>query len=188
MKRTISVARTAVDLAHVNRVRSTTFGVRELRLKLGSATTRSNLAAHAPPPEKKEEGKNDFHFAPKEEKPKIVFKLDDRAKEIDKVILELFQRDKKDPVWKKELEEKDRAHGEHEIEWDGKIDKSEEFPESYITAEHSPYKLKLTIETKGVPDSVVAWTYFHVLIHSFKLELGDKTVLSRDVDKALWDV
>lgn len=187
MKRTAPVARTAHDLDHLNRLRTATFGVRELRLKLGDKTSRSYLPDYAPPPSAEEKGSDGFHFAPKAEKAQIVYSLDDRAVQVTKITLELFRRGKAEAVWKKELEEKDRTHGEHQIEWDGKIDKSTEFPEAFITAEHSPYKLKLTIEGNGHSDSLVAWTYFHVLLHSFKLELGEKDVLTRPLDKALWD-
>ncbi|NMO17213.1 hypothetical protein HPC49_13150 [Pyxidicoccus fallax] len=187
MKRTAAVARTAADLEHLNRLRTATFGVRELRLLAGTQKSHSYLADGAPPPATEDKGTDGFHFAPGQEKARIAYVLEDRAAQLTKGTLELFRRGKVEPIWKKALEAKDLTHGEHSLEWDGTIDKDpQDFPEGLITAEHSPYKLKLTLEGSGTADSPVAWTYFHVLLHSLELELGDKALLTRPLDLALW--
>src|ERR1044071_6975956 len=114
-----------------------------------------------------------MHFAPEKETAKIKYTIDDWCGVLKKATLELFHRDNDTKIWKKELQPDEFTHGEHELDWDGKIDKSTEFPEEYITVQHSPYKLKLTLEGEDAyPYAPVGWTFFHVLVHSMELELG----------------
>src|SRR5438132_17635 len=48
-----------------------------------------------------------------------------------------------------------------------------DFPDGYISIEHSPYKLRLTATDGKTPaTTATAWTYFHILLKSIELELG----------------
>lgn len=189
LKRTIYVARTAHDLKHVNTVHVPVFGIVKLYVSAGSKNSKSYLLPEAPEQKQASSAADTFCFAPEAEKAKIKYELDDVCGAITKAKLELFHRANKTPIWKRDLKDGELGHGEHEIEWDGKIDKGDDFPESYITVEHSPYKLRLTIE--GDADahnySPAAWTYLHVLVHSIELEKGVKDALSRTLDKDLLD-
>jgi hypothetical protein len=190
LKRTVYVARTAHDLQHVNRLHVPRYGVTKLYLSAGSKNTKSYLIAEAPAQKQASNATDDFNFAPEKEKLKIKYEIDDVSGCIEKATLELLYRNNKTAIWTKELKDGDVAHGPHEIEWDGKIPKGTDFPEEYITVEHSPYKLKLTIQgdTTGATNySPAAWSYFHVLVHSIELEKGLKTILSRQLDKDLLD-
>lgn len=106
--------------------------------------------------------------------------------------------------------------GKHEIEWDGRlptqptlkqgslrgqnpikhklttydapVNTSSEFPDGYLTVEHPPYKLRLTVaseKTRGKP--ATAWTFFHVLVKKIEFELGGKDSLKENRDKIIYD-
>ena len=190
LARTVYVARTAHDLEHANRLQVPKYGVLKVFLSIGSKNSKSYLIPEAPKQKQEAKASDDFYFAPEKEKPKIKYELDDVCGWIKKVTLELLHRDSKDAIWKKELTGDDITHGKHEIEWDGKIDTGKtDFPEEYITVEHSPYKLKLTVEGEAgaLNYSPAAWTYLHVLVHSIELEKGVKDAVSRQLDKDLFD-
>jgi hypothetical protein len=187
MKRTARVARTAYDLTHVNRLHVPQFGVVKLYIAAGAKISKSYLLDTAPAPKAEAAATDDMHFAPEKETVKIKYEIDDWCGVITKATLELFYRDNATAVWSKALTADECAHGEHELDWTGKIPKSAEFPEEFITVQHSPYKLKLTLEGEGYGYSAAAWTYFHVLVHSIELELGAKDTLSAARDQALWD-
>lgn len=188
LKRTAYVARTAHDLKHVNRLHVPKFGVLKLFLTTGDKSSKSYLLPEAPDQKQDATATDDFHFAPVKEKVKIKYTIDDKFGSISWATLELFHRNKKEPIWKKELFDELVADGEREIEWDGKIDKGPDFPEEYITVEHSPYKLRMTLRGDGAWDySPAAWTYLHVLVDSIELEKGPKDALSRTLDKDLLD-
>jgi hypothetical protein len=188
LKRPVYVARTAYDLKHVNRLRIARIGVLKLFLTIGGKASKSYVLSDAPQPKQEAGATDDFHFAPVKERPKIKYELDNKFEAISWATLELFHRNKKDPVWKKELFDDYVTDGEHELEWDGKIDKGAEFPEEYITVEHSPYKLRMTLKGRDAWNySPAAWTYLHVLVHSIELEKGGKDALNRPLDKDLLD-
>ena len=195
LNRSVYVARTAHDLQHVNRLHIPKFGVLKLFLTIGDKSSKSYLLPEAPEQKQDAKATDNFYFAPVKEKPKIKYEIDDKFGSIWWATLELFHRNKKDPIWKKDLRDDLITHGEHEIEWDGKIDgidgkidKGGDFPEQYITVEHSPYKLRMTLRGDGAWDySPAAWTYLHVLVHSIEFEKGLKDALSRTLDKDLFD-
>ena len=189
LNRTAYVARTAHDLQHVNQLQAPSYGVRSLFLTIGAKNSKSYLIPEAPKHPQEAKASDDFYFAPGNEKPKIKYLLQDTGGWITKATLELFHRDNKTAVWKKGLKDDDITHGLHEIEWDGKIDKGTDFPEEYITVEHSPYKLRISIEgTAGaLKDSPAAWTYLHVLVHSIELEKGVKEAVARKLDNDLFE-
>jgi hypothetical protein len=99
--------------------------------------------------------------------------------------LELFTRHQKTPLWTRELSTEELTAGDHRLPWDGRVAVCEAFPDGVVTVEHSPYKLKLTLEGSGWAECPVAWTYFHVLVDGLELELGDPRVLARARDRDL---
>lgn len=101
-------------------------------------------------------------------------------------------------------------HGKHVVKWDGRLpaakskvegtyDKGKkvwnhdltryavdttkkEFPDGYVTLEHTPYKVKLTLtssdaEIKGKPTT--GWTYFHILLKKIEFELGEENTIPK---------
>ncbi len=189
LNRNAYLARTAHDLSHVNKLHIPAYGVAKLYLEIGAASSKTYLIEQAPAPKQAKGASDDFHFAPEKEKPTIKYTIDDVGGHITKATLELLHRNSKAAIWKKDLKDDEFTHGDHEFEWDGKIDKGTDFPEEYITVEHSPYKLKLTVEgaADAVKTSPAAWTYLQVLVHSIELEKGVKEAVTRDLDKALFD-
>lgn len=186
LHRAARVARTAHDLKHLSRLKPPVWGAVKLCLSVGGSASFSHLPEGIPIRKQESKATNDFHFAPEHEKVKIKYKIDDPASSLKKARLELFRRTAS--VWKRDLKEAEYSDGEHEIEWEGKVDKSAEFPEEYLTIQHSPYKLKLTVEGEGgqvLPAQ--AWTFFHILAHSIELEKGTKDVLKESRDKELFD-
>ena len=93
-------------------------------------------------------------------------------------------------------------HGKHTLKFDGRVSKDAtaaqdgtesnkgivqdltalaadttihaDFPDGYMTIQHSPYKLRLTATDGGKPTAITssAWTYFHILVKQLVIELG----------------
>ena len=165
-----------------NHLRPASLGITEFKLQVpGGPSSQS----HLPPPAPTPTGADDFHFAPTLEKVEIAYTLDNSFGAVTRAKLELFTRFKKDPLWTQTLESKDLAHGAHTLPWDGKVTKSKDFPDEYVTVEHSPYKLRLTLEGQGLSASLMAWTYFHVLAADMELCLGNHQVLKHSRDRKL---
>lgn len=54
------------------------------------------------------------------------------------------------------------------------------FPDGWITLEHTPYRLRLVVESDLLPDRpAVAWTYFHVLIRKLEISLGEEKMVPK---------
>jgi hypothetical protein len=170
------VARTAHDLQHVNHLRVPAFGVTKL--------TVTNPAGHVSkyyfPEDSKaakklpaSSGKDDVNFAPEKEKVKLGYTIQDPLSAIRKARLELYSRFKADPLWTRDLKADEYRDGEHTVDWDGKVTKSADFPDEYVTVELSPYKLKLVVAGDVKGDPVWAYTFFHVLVAELELSLGD---------------
>jgi hypothetical protein len=213
---TVKVARTADGLNHGNHIRIPSFGVTKLYIQTSDGKSRSKTCIPDNSTCKKKDsgGSNKFYFAPgiADEKVQIIYNIDDPFGSIQGGKLELFRRFDKTPLWKRDLKKKELEDGEHTLEWgevgketkdwDGKLEQNGAitaasdntkfpegyFPDGYLTVEHSPYKLKLTLggEVKGDPH--IAWTFFSILVADIELELGDKTVLKDDKDKKIWDI
>jgi hypothetical protein len=193
------VARTAHDKQHVNRLAIPEYAVIEVRVRKTAAKgSKSYLDPKAVPPrEPAGEGGDDFHFAPgpqlnsgtwavdaaKNDDVQIWYDLFNPFLAIETAKLEMFRRFEKTPFWTRDLKDDELKDGEQILKfganakWDGKIGAHADFPTQFVTVEHSPYKLKLTVKGKGVCNSHVAWTYFHVLIAKVKLEYGPEDVL-----------
>ena len=208
MKRTVRVARTAYDLNHVNRLRVPDFGIVKLCIQKGGKASKSYLVEWAPAPAAADTGSDDFHFVPEKETVDIFYELDDRFGLIGEAKLELFCRFQKKPMWTLQLDkmgEDTYVHGKHTLKWDGRVvsakkqagaepgdtmghdltafppddDIHDDFPDGYITLEHTPYKLKLTVTAEDDDKQIaVAWTYFHILVKKIELELGPVEAIS----------
>lgn len=99
------------------------------------------------------------------------------------------------------------SHGKHTVKWDGRIVKPDApqagtakdggmehdltkyaadpkvnekaFRDGYVTLEHTPYRLKLTVADKGEARVATAWTYFQILAKKLELSLGDKKAIPK---------
>lgn len=165
-----------------NRLRLASFGVTDFRLSIpGGATSRF----HRPglPSNTPEAPEDDFHFVPEVEPAELTYQLSNDANLVRVGRLELFTRHAKKPLWTRDLSAEELTGGEHRLPWDGTVTACEAFPDGVVTVEHSPYKLKLTLQGSGLAECPVAWTYFHVLVDGIELELGDSRVLSRQRDR-----
>ncbi|HUT35741.1 MAG TPA: hypothetical protein VNE39_19795 [Planctomycetota bacterium] len=199
MDLTANVARTAHDQKNVNKLRVPEFGVLQVRLEAGGKLSKSYTVRGAPAAKAANTGTDDFHFAPgpqldaatwavapsRTDKVKITYELHNPFLAIEKATLELFRRFSAAPVWTRQLKDDELLHGQHtlkfgdETEWDGNVGAHDAFPDQFLTVEHSPYKLKLTVEGKnGICVSPAAWTYLHVLIAKLELEYGPDEVVA----------
>ena len=206
MERSATIARTnlADGETNVNRLRVPQFGIVSLCLSTPAKASKTYLqpGAKAPAP-----GADDFHFVPDKETIRIEYEMDDQGAIVDEGKLELFGRFDDDPLWTLDLEKLGPtwlSHGKHEVKWDGRIVKAAElagkvagrntthdlsslevketdkFPDGYVTLEHSPYKLKLTVKSGALPrKKVVAWTYFQILLKSISIELGPEEAIPK---------
>ncbi len=199
IQRDAHVARTAHDKTHGNKLAVPSFGVIELRLRAGAKGSKSHLpAAAATVRAPGGQGSDDFAFAPgpqldpgtwavdpaRKDEVELWYDLHNPQGAIREAHLELFRRFDAKPFWTRELTGDELLEGEHVLEfgtekkWNGKIDPAHaDFPGDFLTVEHSPYKLRLTVKGDGVTRSPVAWTFFHVLVAKLELEYGPKTIL-----------
>jgi hypothetical protein len=180
---TACVALTPSGGRNRNRLRPASFGVADFRLSTpGGTTSRCHLPSpfHAPAG-----GEDGFHFAPEVEPVELAYRLSNTAGLARTGKLELFTRHQKAPLWSRELSAEEVTAGDHRLRWDGRVTECDAFPDGVVTVEHSPYKLKLTLQGGGWAECPVAWTYFHVLVDGMDLELGDSRVLSRQRDRDL---
>ena len=209
--RTAYVARTAHDQTHGNKLVLPEYGVIEIRLKAGAKESKSHIPETSEPRRApKTSGDDTFCFAPgtqwkedtwtedatKADKVKVLYHLYNPFSAITEAKLELFHRFEKDAFWERILEKDELLDGEHELEfdpkgdgkkvkdWDGALGKeSDDFPDGFLTTEHSPYKLRLTVKGDGLCKSPAAWTHFHILIEKIELEWGVPEAIS-STDKA----
>jgi len=135
------------------------------------------------------------------------FDIVDRArieitKRFDKTVLWTLDLIKLGPTWTR--------HGVHTVKWPGhiiagtaeiagtingeatahdltgeppKTDSADKapFPDGWLTLEHSPYKLRLVLESDKLPDyPAEAWTYFHVMLEKIELKLGPVETIPND--------
>jgi hypothetical protein len=203
---TAYVARTSYDQTHVNRLCVPEFGVVEIRRKkngLGSLSHR--LPSVSTPRVPTGAGTNSFNFAPgpqynpvtwvedaaRDDLVKIWYDLHNPLLNITKARLEIFSRFDKTAIWERDLKDQELEDGAHELEfdfqsggtaqkrklWDGSINSGGSFPDGFLTVDHSPYKLRITVEGPGQCQAQMAWTYFHVIIDHLKLEWGPEAAI-----------
>ena len=207
MNRSANLALTLDGEKNVNHLRVPEYGVLKLALVAGGKASKSHLPDDAPPPKEADTGKDDFNFAPgpqldettwapdanKADKVKVKYHLFNPFGAITEAKLELFRRWDDKPMWERELKGDELLTGEQELEfefdgkkskeWNGAVKQTEEFPDAFVTAEHSPYRLRLKVEGEGNTTCKMAWTYFHVIIHKMELEWGDKQAIENDPAK-----
>lgn len=184
------VARTAHDLRHGNKLAVPWYGVLKLQVELPDGRlTKSNLPPDSPVGAEQPDagGADDLCFAPSAETVKLKYKIGNPASAAQKGRIELWGRFGTKPLWTRDLTLDELADGDHSIDWDGAVTVSPSFPEGFVTAEFSPYKLKVVVAGGVKGDPQEAWTFFHVLIHELKLEHGPKKTLFRQRDKEVWD-
>ena len=176
-------------------------GVRQLILRApGSTVSKPYLLLGATWPTPVPGGVDDFHFAPGPQldaagqlNPSLVdqvevsYEISNAAKSIRLAELRLVPVADGKPVWARKLKDSELTHGWNTLQfdnlpyWDGKISAHSDFPVEYVTAEHSPYELRLyIIAWDGTCDSPEAWTQFKVEVAEVTLELGPKMVLPMD--------
>jgi len=178
-----SVALTPPGGRNRNHLRPASFGVTDFRLSTpGGASSQCHLPHPFRAPHGGEDG---FHFVPELEPVELAYRLTNTAGLARTGKLELFTRHRKAPLWSRELSTEEVTAGDHRLRWDGRVAVCEAFPDGVVTVEHSPYQLKLTLQGSGWAECPVAWTYFHVLVESLELELGDARVLSKQRDREL---
>lgn len=209
MNRTVYVARTAHDQTHVNRLAVPEFALTDFRLVAGAKKSRFHQPDDAPAPVSPESGAADFHFVPEHETIEMRYTIQDRFGIVKGAKLEVFTGFESTALWTldlKELGENWWAHGKHAIRWDGRVVKPTaeqagtattdgfnhdlttlaadktvaSFPDGYVTLEHTPYKLRLTLTADagaafGNPE--YGWTFFQILLKGFELELGAESMI-----------
>src|SRR4051794_3010650 len=193
------VARTAEGFDHLNRLVLPAFGVVELRVEGSGKSSLSHRLADASTPQAPTgQGKDTFCFAPgsqlnaktwkidagKTDPVSIVYDLYNPVGAISKATLTLFSRFGDQPCWTRELKAAELDDGKRKLKfgdkdtWTGSIDPGDgshdhaRFSDGFLTVEHSPYKLRLTVEGRGQCKAHVAWTYTHVLVEKLELEYG----------------
>ncbi|MCY1014393.1 hypothetical protein [Pyxidicoccus sp. MSG2] len=178
---TACVALTSSGGRNRNRLRPASFGVADFRLSTPGGTS---SRCHLPSPFRAPGGGEDgFHFAPEVEPVELAYRLSNTGGLARTGKLELFTRHQKASLWSRELSAEEVTAGDHRLRWDGRVTECDAFPDGVVTVEHSPYKLKLTLQGGGWAECPVAWTYFHVLVDGMDLELGDSRVLSWQRDR-----
>ena len=125
------------------------------------------------------DGRDDFHFAPEQETVNIEYKIKDPKSLIEEAKIELLRKSDRKVLWTKNLQPNDFSDGSHTLPWDGKTVVNPDFPDEYITIEHSPYIMEISVKGRGWGEPEKAWTNFEVQVDSINLEWGPKTVLAQ---------
>ena len=208
------------DHKHGNHLRVPEFGILDLRLKVGAKESRFFLPVDARKAPKHLTGDEAFHFAPVKETIDILYEVDDPFRVVTGGLLEGFTRFDEKPLFAFYLLKLGLdwlRDGKHSVNWDGRVvveevqagteagdaithdltkiapvaaDAAKPLPDGYVTLEHTPYKLRLTLTSETLDKQpAVAWTYFQILLQKIELELGteptvpqwgDATRLARD--------
>lgn len=164
------------------------YGVTRLEL-VGAGGARSTgwTANDDPPPA---DAAPDFWLAPVAETVTIDYAIEDPEGRAEEAVLELFVLDDdgdEQVLWRRPLTADERSAGDHELAWDGTVDASSALPEGFVTVLRSPYTLRLRLRGHGQADPPEAHTRVWVDVAAIELELGDRAVLGRDLDRAVYD-
>lgn len=118
----------------------------------------------------------------------IRYQIEDPGENASRVVMEIFKNgEETTPSWTHNFEGDDKSDGQHEFKWDGAIDANGDFPGAFVTIEHSPYKVRMTLEGSGTADPEKQEGEFKIEVTKVELSLGAKTSLSRAKDKNLCD-
>ncbi|MBD3298718.1 MAG: hypothetical protein GF341_08695 [candidate division Zixibacteria bacterium] len=127
------------------------------------------------------------HIAPEKETIKIKYEINDPSAVMATATITLKSKSAGGVVWTRPLTGPERTHGTHEIDWDGKIGSHGKFPDSYITIEHSPYEMEITVTGGGVPVPPKQTAEIKVEVAELVIELAPKDHLSNEQDKKVYD-
>ena len=130
------------------------------------------------------------HFAPSVEKVGS-YTIDDAEVAASSCKLELFHTvkgvmDETKPLWTRSLGKDEYKHGEHKLDWDGKIsghNGGSDYPGDWLSPHFSPYKLRITLPG-GSPETQEAT--FKVEVADIALEIKDapdKKFFMNDVER-----
>lgn len=119
----------------------------------------------------------------------ITYTIDDPGQNATRAVLEVYRKgNDATPIWKKNFEGEAIREACHEFKWDGKLDPAPaEFPDGYVTIEHSPYKIKMKLEGSGTPNPSEQEKSFKIEVTKIELKLGPKAQLTTNRDKNLRD-
>jgi hypothetical protein len=130
------------------------------------------------------------HFAPGAEKVG-TYTIDDADVAASSCKLELFHTvkgvmDEAKPLWTRSLSQAEYKHGEHKLDWDGRIpghNGGSDYPGDWLSPHFSPYKLRITLPG-GSPE--VQEATFKVLVADIALDIkdaADKKFFMNDVER-----
>lgn len=128
-----------------------------------------------------------WQIAPGAETITMAYTLRDPLHRIEEAILEVWKKGGASPVWVKKLSEKERTDGAHELNWDGKIDTSADFPHGYLTLASSPYRIILRVTGNGTANPERQQAIVEVKFSRIVVELGPRSVLKDEKDLAVYD-
>ena len=157
------------------------FGVPEIRLAMAVGGKKSKVYSedykgnNAAP----KDGQDGFHFAPEQETVNIQYKIRDPKSRISNGKIQLLRKSDRKVLWTRNLQPNEFLDGAHTIAWDGKTEVNADFPDGYITIEHSPYIMEISVDGSGWGEPSKAWTNFEVQVDSINLEWGPKSVLAQ---------
>ncbi|NRF65813.1 hypothetical protein HLB44_02315 [Aquincola sp. S2] len=129
-------------------------------------------------------------FAPSIEKVG-TYTIDDAEVAASSCKLELFHTvkgvmDESKPLWTRSLSKAEYKHGDHKLEWDGKIsghNGGSDYPGDWLSPHFSPYKLRITLPG-GSPETQEAT--FKIEVAEIALELkdaADKKLFMNDIER-----
>ncbi|HVS70490.1 MAG TPA: hypothetical protein VHQ47_04465 [Phycisphaerae bacterium] len=173
---TAKVARTASDASplHYNTLVPPNHGIVWLQLTCNGKMSKSYGGTED------KDGSDDFHYASGVEDATVKYKMNNARGGITGAKIQLYRRFDSSPLWERDLTEDEITDGEHSFTFNMGTQTNDKFPDLVPTAEHSPYKLRILVNSERRPQSPLAWTYFQILIKDIKLELGDRDVVPED--------
>lgn len=98
---------------------------------------------------------------------------------------ELFQRNNANPLWQSVIQ--NPAYPNGHLAFDGAVAGTPlTFPDGFLTAEHAPYKLRMTITptTTAFAKPWVRWVYIDVVVADITISLGAEQILPQEPTQA----
>ncbi len=131
--------------------------------------------------------KSPDHIAPGKETIKIEYDIFNKVGAITSGKLEILRKKDNKVLKTFPLTPAQYTDGHHDdFDWDGSVDKTAEFPDGFVTLEHSAYTAKVTVS--GSKGDKTGATDIQVELKEFKVELAPKAVLTKDLDQAVYDL
>lgn len=156
------------------------WGVEEIKLSAGGGTSTSyGNRDHA---EIAAGRAGHFWFAPTEDSVSVTWKLHNGA-HAETMVMELFRAGSGRPIWRCTFDAAGARKLAFDEAWKGELPAAEwidtvDFPHHMVTAECSPYMLKIRAEGRNVEDGYVErFTYFDVLVEAVELEWGGPALI-----------